>query len=302
MQIRPEDIIQTGSLNLLAKKAVEGFITGFHKSPFQGYSVEFAEHRQYNSGESTKNIDWKLFARSDKLYNKQYDEETNLRCHFLIDASPSMQLKYEGLLTKLQYAISMTASFLELLKKQRDASSLCFFDNEILEFTKVSSSTRHYKEIMSKMEHFLNFKSQKTDTDISATIHQIANQVHRRGLVVLFTDFFDKDQSLTHFFDSIRHLKYHKHEVIIFHILHKKSEFNFDFGNVPVRFEDPETGESIKLLPHEIKVKYQESMNDFQSDLIGELHQHKIEYVPVDISGSLNQSIVPFLVKRKKMR
>lgn len=117
MQIRPEDIIQTGSLNLLAKKAVEGYITGFHKSPFQGYSVEFAEHRQYNSGESTKNIDWKLFARSDKLYNKQYDEETNLRCHFLIDASPSMQLKYEGLLTKLQYAISMTASFLELLKK-----------------------------------------------------------------------------------------------------------------------------------------------------------------------------------------
>ena len=194
MQIRPEDIVQAGSLDLLAKKAVEGFITGYHKSPFQGYSVEFAEHRPYNVGENTKNIDWKLFARSDKLYNKYFDEETNLRCYFLIDVSSSMQINHDRLLNKLQYAILLSASFMEILKKQRDASSLCFFDEGIKEYSKVSSSSRHYREMLHKMESYLNFSSNKKSTDVSDAIHQIANQIHRRGLVILFTDFFEKDQ------------------------------------------------------------------------------------------------------------
>ena len=203
MQIRPEDIVQAGSLDLLAKKAVEGFITGYHKSPFQGYSVEFAEHRPYNVGENTKNIDWKLFARSDKLYNKYFDEETNLRCYFLVDVSSSMQITQDGLLNKLQYAILLSASFMEILKKQRDASSLCFFDEGIKEYTKVSSSSRHYREMLHKMESYLNFSSNKKTTDVSDTIHQIANQIHRRGLVILFTDFFEISGFSTQVFRNI---------------------------------------------------------------------------------------------------
>ena len=302
MQIRPEDIVQPGSLDLLAKKAVEGFITGYHKSPFQGYSVEFAEHRPYNVGENTKNIDWKLFARSDKLYNKHFDEETNLRCHFLIDASPSMQINHKGLLTKLQFAILLTASFAKILKKQRDASSLCFFDEKIREFTKVSSSGRHYKELLYKMESYLNLKSDKKDTDISDSLHQIANQIHRRGLVVLFTDFFEKNQSLDRLFDAIRHLKHQKHEVIVFQMLHKNTELDFNFGNLPLSVEDAETGEIIKLLPQEVKDAYLERMTAFNEQLVSEFHQHKIDYVLVDTAQSVEEILLPFLMKRKKMR
>lgn len=302
MQIRPEDIVQAGSLDLLAKKAVEGFITGYHKSPFQGYSVEFAEHRPYNVGENTKNIDWKLFARSDKLYNKYFDEETNLRCYFLIDVSSSMQINHDRLLNKLQYAILLSASFMEILKKQRDASSLCFFDEGIKEYSKVSSSSRHYREMLHKMESYLNFSSNKKSTDVSDAIHQIANQIHRRGLVILFTDFFEKDQSLERLFDAIRHLKHRKHEVIVFHILHYDSELNFNLGNSPLRVEDSESGEIIKLLPQEVKSAYQKRIEGYNEKLLSEFNQNKIDYVPVDTSKSVEEIILPFLMKRKKMR
>lgn len=302
MQIRPEDIVQAGSLDLLAKKAVEGFITGYHKSPFQGYSVEFAEHRPYNVGENTKNIDWKLFARSDKLYNKYFDEETNLRCYFLVDVSSSMQINQDGLLNKQQYAILLSASFMEILKKQRDASSLCFFDEGIKEYTKVSSSSRHYREMLHKMESYLNFSSNKKNTDVSDAIHQIANQIHRRGLVILFTDFFEKDQSLERLFDAIRHLKHRKHEVIVFHVLHNDSELNFNLGNSPLRVEDSESGEIINLLPHEVKSAYQKRIADYNEKLVSEFNQNKIDYVPVDTSKSVEEIILPFLMKRKKMR
>tara|TARA_B100001063_G_C16674176_1_gene508090 strand:+ start:59 stop:967 length:909 start_codon:yes stop_codon:yes gene_type:complete len=302
MQIRPEDIVQAGSLDLLAKKAVEGFITGFHKSPFQGYSVEFAENRPYNVGENTKNIDWKLFARSDKLYNKYFDEETNLRCYFLIDVSSSMQINHDSLLNKLQYSILLSASFMEILKKQRDASSLCFFDEGIKEYSKVSSSSRHYREMLHKMESYLNFSSYKKSTDVSDAIHQIANQIHRRGLVILFTDFFEKDQSLERLFDAIRHLKHRKHEVIVFHVLHYDSELNFNLGNSPLRVEDSESGEIIKLLPQEVKSAYQKRIAGYNEKLLSEFNQNKIDYVPVDTSKSVEEIILPFLMKRKKMR
>ncbi len=173
MKINKEDILNTGNLELLAKKAVEGFITGYHKSPFHGFSVEFAEHRQYNSGESTKNIDWKLFGRTDKLYVKRYEEETNLRCQILIDTSSSMQIEHKEGLNKLQYALWCSAVLLQLLKKQRDASGLCFFDNMIIDYTKIASSSRHYKELMFKLEHYLEYNSEFKKTNISDTISML---------------------------------------------------------------------------------------------------------------------------------
>jgi len=301
MKISKEDILHTGNLELLAKKAVEGFITGLHKSPFHGFSVEFAEHRQYNQGESTKNIDWKLYGRTDKLYTKRIDEETNLRCQFLIDVSSSMQIEHKGTLSKLQYAIWTTAVFTQMLKKQRDASGLCFFDSEIKEYTKIGSSGRHYKELIHQLEPYLGYKSELHTTDISETLHTIASQIHKRSLVVLFTDFLEDGRDLEKLFDSIKHLKHGKHEVIVFNTMHKPSEVDFDYGSHPMTFEDAETGEKIKLQPNDVRDVYTKNMDEYLKTVKSKLNQFKIDYIEADTSKPVEHALIPFLVKRKRM-
>ncbi len=300
-QIRPEDILHTGNLELLAKKAVEGFITGFHKSPFHGFSVEFAEHRQYNPGESTKNIDWKLYGRTDKLYNKRFDEETNLRCQFILDVSSSMQIAQKEGLSKLQYAIWTTAVFSQLLKKQRDASGICFFDDEIKEYTKIASSGRHYKELLYKLENYQDYHSEQQSTDISAVLHTIAAQIHRRSLVVLFTDFFQEGKDLDSLFDAIKHLKHNKHEVIVFHTLHRSTELDFEFGSGPLTLEDAETGEKIKLTPADVKTEYLHAVSVYTKEIKSKLNQYKIDYVEANTGESVEKALIPFLLKRKRM-
>lgn len=299
--IRPEDILHTRNLELLAKKAVEGFITGFHKSPFHGFSVEFAEHRQYNPGESTKNIDWKLYGRTDKLYNKRFDEETNLRCEFLIDISPSMQIAQKNELSKLQFSVWATAVFAQILKKQRDASGICFFDNKIRDYTKIASSARHYKELLYKLEPYLQYSSEQKSTDIAETLHTIAAQIHRRSMVVLFTDFFEKGRELDKIFDAIKHLKHNKHEVIVFHTLHHKSELDFAFSNTPMTFEDAETGEQIKLQPADVKDQYRKTVSAYTADIKSKLNQYKIDYVEANTAEGVEKALIPFLLKRKRM-
>jgi uncharacterized protein (DUF58 family) len=301
MKINKEDILHTGNLELLAKKAVEGFITGFHKSPFHGFSVEFAEHRQYNPGESTKNIDWKLYGRTDKLYTKRFDEETNLRCQFLIDVSSSMHIGAKNELSKLQYAVWCTAVFTQLLRKQRDASGVCFFDDKIKEYSKMASSTRHYRDLTHLMEPYLDYSTQQQTTDISEALHTVASQVHRRSLIVLFTDFLEKGRDLDKLFDAIKHLKHNKHEVIVFHTLHQPSELNFDYGNQPMTFEDAETGEQLKLQPNEYKQQYTTAMSEYVAKIKSKLMQYKIDYVAADTSKSVENALIPFLVKRKKI-
>lgn len=301
MKITKEDILDTGNLELLAKKAVEGFITGIHKSPFHGFSVEFAEHRQYYQGESTKNIDWKLYGRTDKLYNKIFNEETNLRCQFLIDVSSSMQMTSKDGFSKLQHAIWSTAVLTQILKKQRDASGICFFDNEIKEYTKIGSSGRHYKELIYKLNSYLKYKSAAETTDISSILHTIAAQIHKRSMIILFTDFLEKGRELEPIFEAIKHLKHNKHEVIVFQTIHRTSELDFDYENRPMTFEDLETGAEIKLLPSEVKDAYVAKMKKFNVALKSKLNQYKIEYSLVDTSGDIKNTILPFLLKRKSM-
>lgn len=301
MQINKEDILHTGNLELLASKAVEGFITGLHKSPFHGFSVEFAEHRQYNVGESTRNIDWKLFGRTDKLYTKRFDEETNLRCQILIDTSSSMQIEEKNALSKLQYAVWASAVFMQLLKKQRDACGVVYFDDTIIDSSKIASSSRHYKELMYQLEKYLTFSSNQKNTDLSDTIHTIAAQLHKRSLVILFTDFFEENRDIDKLFDAIKHLKHNKHEVIVFHTMHKPSEFNFDFGNTPITFIDAENGQQLKLQPNEVRELYLSKMEKFTSSLKSKFLQYKIDYVEADTSTSVESSFIPFLVKRRRM-
>ena len=194
------------SIDFLAKKLVEGFITGLHKSPYHGFSVEFAEHRLYNNGESTRHVDWKVFAKTDKLFTKRYEEETNLRCHILIDASSSMRYPTETQ-AKLEFSVYAAAALSWLLHKQRDAVAVTTFSDEILEQTAVKSTQTHVNKLFQMLDQVLHTKGQQQRTNVPKVLHEIANTIHRRSLVVIFSDMFDNSESEDEIFKALQHLK-----------------------------------------------------------------------------------------------
>lgn len=246
-----EKIASFQHLELLANQIVEGFISGMHKSPFHGFSAEFAEHKIYNSGESTKHIDWKLFAKTDRLYTKRFEEETNLRCHLIIDNSSSMhypdlksgQEFYEN---KIGFSVLASACLMNLLKKQRDAVGLSIYSDEYEYYSPEKGSDRHHRMILNKLEEVLNSKK-STKTDTVNYLHQIAENIHRRSMVILFTDMFQQEDE-EKIFAALQHLKHNKHKVVVFHVYDKKTEFLFDFDVSPKKFIDVETGESLSLI------------------------------------------------------
>ncbi len=298
-KITEQDLLQTGNLEFLAKQVVEGFITGLHKSPFHGFSVEFAEHRQYNSGENIKHIDWKLFARTEKLYTKRYEEETNLRCHVILDSSSSMYFPEDGL-NKIKFSVYAASSLVYLLKKQRDAVGLSIFSDEV-EFTSpAKSSLVHTKMLFNKLEQVLNTKKKNTGSNISKTLHQIAETIHKRSLVIVFSDFIQAGDGAL--FEALQHLKYNKHEVILFDINDTKLETNFDFINRPYVFIDSETGEKIKLQPNAVKQNYLTAYNEYKTALKLKCAQYKIDIIDASVSNNFEQILLPFLVKRNKIK
>lgn len=301
MLIQQEDILSTGNLELLARHAVEGFITGFHKSPFHGFSVEFAEHRQYNPGESIRHIDWRLYGRTDKLFVKRFEEETNLRCSILLDASSSMHLKLNSQLSKFQYSIWCAATFLTLLKKQRDAASLMFFDEKIVESTGIGSSGRHFRALFTELNKWLMYQEFRKQTNIAEILHLAANQMHRRSMVVVFTDLLSPDVDLKAFFNSIQHLKHNKHEVIIFNTIHGSKEIDLEYGNQAITFEDLESGEQLKIHPNEIKEEYSLAIKTYLNEIKLKCAQYKVDFVEADTAKGVEQAIIPFLIKRNRM-
>lgn len=301
MPILTEDILSTGNLELLAKHAVEGFITGYHKSPFHGFSVEFAEHRQYNIGESIKDIDWRLYGRSDRLYVKKFEEETNLRCRLVIDASSSMHYRGSGALTKFQFALWCSSVFVQLLKKQRDAVGIDLFDDHVFHSSLMSSSGRHYRETFDLLSSKLEYKVKDKKTDLPRIIHELANKMHRRSMVVFFTDLLSNQYDENILFDAVQHLKHNKMEVIVFNLLDHPTELYFDYDNRPMTFKDLETGETIKLQASEVKQEYKRKMQDYLKAMKLKFAQYKVDYVEVDTSKSVEHAIIPFLVKRNRM-
>lgn len=287
------------SLDLLARQVVEGFITGMHKSPFHGFSVEFAEHRTYNPGESTKNMDWRLFARTDKLFVKRYEEETNLRCRLIIDQSASMYYP-EKTNAKIKFSIYASAIIANLLKRQRDAFGLTVFDEAIPYQSETKSSVAHYRNILAKLEETL-LKTGGNKTNIATNLHLLAEQFHRRSLVVLFTDMFENGESFDAIFDALQHLKFKKHDIIIFHVTDHQTENAFEFSNKPTRFVDLETGESVKLMPDEIKESYLSKVQNLKKELQFKCNQYKIELVEADVRKDFNQVLLPFLLKRQSL-
>lgn len=292
------------NLDLLATQVVEGFVTGIHKSPFHGFSVEFSEHKLYNKGESTRHIDWKLFAKTEKLYTKKYEEETNLRCHIIIDNSASMHypvIKTQTLtsLNKIGFSAVAAASLMEILKRQRDAVGLSIYSDTYEYYAPEKGSERHRKMILHQLEKLLVSDSKKT-TDTYKYLHEIAEKIHRRSLIFLFTDMFQTTKDNEALFDALRHLKYNKHEVVLFHTYDEKTEVGFNFDNAPKKFVDVETGEEINVYAENIQEKYTEFVSGYFKALKNKCLQYKIDYVPVDIQAGFNQVLTSYLISRKK--
>ncbi len=299
---------QLSRLEFMAKQAVEGFITGMHKSPFHGFSVEFAEHRLYNTGESTRHIDWKLYARSEKLFVKRYEEETNLRCHLVIDHSSSMYFP-SGVkadsddLNKLKFSIYASAAMIELFRRQRDAVGLSLFSDTVSLKTKAKSSAAHHQFLYNELEGLMNSigkPNQKRTFTIEA-LHEIAESIPRRSLVVIFSDMLDNSERSEELFSALQHLKHNKHEVILFHTLDKSKEIDFDFANRPYTFVDMESGNEVKVNPRDVREEYVKGVSEFSAELKLKCGQYGIDFVEVDIHAGFNQILLQYLVKRKKM-
>ncbi len=293
---------------MLAQQVVEGFIVGLHRSPFHGFSVEFAEHRLYNSGESTRNIDWKVFGRTDKLFVKRFEEETNLRCHIVVDASSTMyypwdekqpdKYKYKN---KFCFAAQSAAVLMNALKRQRDAFGLTLFDDDIRVSTGAKSSTIHYRLLLSYLTQRIENPQLNRPTDLAASLHRIAESIHRRSLVVIFTDVMEQPDKAEELFSALQHLRYAKHEVILFHVTDKSKELDFEFENRPYVFVDMETGEQVRLQPNQVKEYYIKQVTAFTEQLKLRCLQFKIDFVEADINKGFHQILQTWMAKRAKM-
>lgn len=292
-----------GNLELLAKQVVEGFITGLHKSPFHGFSVEFAEHRQYNTGDNVKNIDWKLFAKTDKLYSKRFEEETNLRCQFVIDVSSSMYFPAPQN-NKLTFSIQAVASLMYLLKKQRDAFGLSLFTDEIVLNSPAKSTTVHQKYLFTQLEDLLRKPKVNAQTNLSEALHQVAELIHKRSLVIIFSDLFNTQtnpEKTDELFDALQHLKFNKHEVVVFNVVDQSKEVAFNFENRPYQFIDMETGETIKVHTNQVKENYTAAVSAYRQLITLKCAQYKIDLIDADINAGFFPVLQSYLIKRQKL-
>ncbi|MCH8331984.1 MAG: DUF58 domain-containing protein [Bacteroidetes bacterium] len=299
------DLYHLDNLELIAKQVVEGFIIGLHKSPFHGFSVEFAEHRIYNNGDPIKDIDWKVFGKTDRLYIKKFEEETNLRCEIILDTSSSMyypEIKQAGDINKMRFSLIAAASIMHLLKNQRDAVGVTLFSDRIEWQVRARSHNIHHRLIMNNLEGLMDATEKNKRTNAAESIHHVAESVHKRSLVVIFSDMIDDLDNLEDIFASLQHLRYNKHEVILFHVVDKRKEFDFDFENRPYTFVDLETGEKVKLQPSQVKEHYTDQMYKFRKELKLKCAQYRIDFVEADIAQDYMQVLLAYLVKRKKMK
>lgn len=292
-----------GSLELLAKQVVEGFITGLHQSPFHGFSVEFAEHRLYNSGESVKHLDWKLLARTDKLFIKRYEEETNLRCHIFIDSSSSMMFPVDQPYNKFTFSVDAAAALIFLMRKQRDAFGLSIFSDALDFYSPEKSSLTHQRFLLSKLERTLedqkkSFKNKKTN--IAKMLNALASKIHKRSLVFIFSDFMAINNP-EDFANSIKHLRHHLHEIVVFDVSHHNLENQLNLKNKYYNVVDVETGDSVKMHPKQIKEKYITERNSIKSKIHNLLKQQKVDLISADIEIGFDQILLEYLLKRKKI-
>ncbi len=309
MKFSSELIESFSPFELLAHQVVEGFITGLHKSPFHGFSVEFAEHRLYNTGESTRHIDWKLYGKTDKLFVKRYEEETNLRCYILVDCSRSMHFE-----KKLDFACKAAACLVHIITQQRDAVGLTFFSDHIEMQTELKSTVSHQKFLYQSLEQVANNSDEnnrrsvlhtpnpngKTNATIPQLLHELSEQIHKRSLVILFSDMFDDFSQTEALFGALQHLKFKQNDVILFHTTAKNKELDFDYAHRPHRFVDLETQAELKVNPVDVKEAYTQAIQQFQKELKFRCQQYHIDYVNADVDEGYYPILRGFLERRRK--
>lgn len=294
------EISDLNNLEFVAAHVTEGFITGLHKSPFHGFSSEFNEHSLYNKGDSTRHIDWKLYARTEKLFVKHYEDESNLRCYILLDTSSSMKYPKSGKFNKLEFSAVCAAAVINLLRKQRDAVSLTLFDKNIDFSSEAKISSTHAKMLFSKLQETVSdreIKPEPLSGSIAQCLHRIAENIHKRSMVLIFSDMMDSCEN-EELYAGLQHLRHAKHDVVLFHVLDRPTELNFDFENRPYKFVDMETGSVVALNPLDYKEIYRKLSGGFAQELKNKCSMFNIDYVEADVSKTFKEILVPYLLKR----
>ncbi|MBS4029579.1 MAG: DUF58 domain-containing protein [Ignavibacteriales bacterium] len=288
----PEVLSRVSNMELRARLVVEGFITGLHHSPYHGFSVEFAQHRQYMPGDEIKRIDWKIFGKTDRYYVKQFEEETNLKCYLVLDASNSMAFRSEGKISKLEYGSFLASTLAYLMVRQQDAVGLTIFDEQIRTSLSPHATTVYLVEIFKALSQVR--AGNKTGT--ARSLHTVAERIKRRGLVIILSDLFDTPADVL---SALKHFRHKRNEVILFHIL-DPLEKSFAFGSDAV-FRDMETSEELITQPHHIRKAYQEAMREFIAMYKRECREHSIDYVLLDTATPFNEALMEYLQKRQRL-
>ncbi len=291
--ILPEAVASLKNLELIARFIVEGFLVGLHKSPYHGFSVEFSEHRPYNPGDNIRDIDWKVYGRTNRYYIKQYEEETNLRAYLLMDVSGSMGYGSDKM-TKLQYATYLAAAFSYLFVKQRDAVGLVTFSDKIEKFLPPKSSQAYLHFILQELARLQPVQRR---TVVSDTLHELAEKIKRRGLIVLLTDFLFEDPE--RILQGLKHFRHYKHEILVFNILDPNDRY-FNFTDDAV-FVDMETGERIKTQPYFLQQRYRQAVEAFYGLLQRECLKFRIDFQQIFIDEPFDRALLRYLIKRRKL-
>jgi len=290
--LNPETVAKLQNMALRARLVVEGYIIGNHKSPYHGFSVEFAEHRAYGPGDEIRHIDWKLYGKTDRFYTKRYEEETNLYSHILLDISNSMNYS-SGKLTKLDYGSYLTAALSYLMLNQQDGVGLGLFHHKLASLLPPRSTKSHLNSVFTHLETI----TPGHDTNLSSVLHEMAERIKKRGLTIIISDLMDDMEQIM---SGLKHFRHNKQELIVFHIMDRE-EMEFSF-NTRTRFKDMETGEVITTEPWQIRTAYQKIQRSYQEKYKKQCGLRQIDYVPIFTDLELDYALNEYLRKRIKMR
>ncbi|TNE73725.1 DUF58 domain-containing protein [bacterium] len=305
MIISPEIITQLAPLEMKARHIVEGFITGIHKSPYYGFSVEFAEHRPYNAGDELRHVDWKVYGKSERFYVKQFEEETNLRCYVLLDISSSMHFKYYADWDKLRYGTHLAASLIHLMNRQRDATGLITFDESIREFIPPRTSQAHLRLLYSSLSQHLTppdkKNPEKRKTASADVLHELAERIEKRSMLIIITDLFENIKQNSALVESLKHLRHKKHDIVLLNVHEKRVERELDLPDKKFVLTDMETGARMDVMPVQLRETYKEKMREHVHQFKKACSEYQIDFFEIDTQEPFDRSLLAYLNRRRRI-
>lgn len=297
----PAVVSRLKNMEIRARMIVEGFMTGMHKSPYHGFSVEFAEHRPYNPGDELRHVDWKVYAKTDRHYVKQFEEETNLRNYVVLDTSTSMRYRHGASLSKLEYGAYLAGAIHYLMVRQRDATGLITFDESLQSIFSPKSTTTYLRQLLAALQLVVDEEPSRKRTSAAAVLSEVAERISRRSLVVIITDLFENVGQHDSLLKALRHLRYRGHEVIVFHVLESETERRFTFPDVPMVFRDMETGEEVSIQPAQLRENYAEAVRSFSERFRRRCLEYNVDFVEIDTNEPYDTALLAYLNKRKRL-